>query len=261
MSGMLYKDFLAVKGKKILVALLALTLLFTALRLALPGADMVKNTSGTGEEMRFDDGNMFDGFLWAMPFLFAFVCIFLPSYLIKGIVTLDEKNKVRAFTASLPFGKNTYIASKYIFLAASVYAAMSMSFIWCDIFFSRSGNNPFTDIVRNLQSFLIILSGLSLIIAGIEFPFFLTLGSKKATVIKSAILELLFLFVIGWFFFGNLEIFEKIDLFNLMEWVNTHEFTINMMIVLCPVSASVLYYLSYKLTCAINKNREADFND
>ena len=55
MSGMLYKDFLAVKGKKILVAVLALTLLFTALRLALPGADMVKNTSGTGEEMRFEE--------------------------------------------------------------------------------------------------------------------------------------------------------------------------------------------------------------
>ncbi len=63
MSGMLYKDFLAVKGKRILVAVLVCTLLFTALRLALPGADMVKNTSGTGEEMRFVDGNMIDGFL------------------------------------------------------------------------------------------------------------------------------------------------------------------------------------------------------
>lgn len=260
MSGMLYKDFLAVKGKKILVAALVCTLLFTALRLALPGADMVKSTSGTGEEMRFADGNMIDGFLWTMPFLFAFIGFGLPSFLIKGLITHDEKNKIRAFTKALPFGKSTYIASKYIFLAAAVYAAMSMGFIWCEIYFSRSGNNPFTDIVRNLQSFLIILSGVSLFITGIELPFFITLGSKRATGLKSAILELLFLFVIGWFFFGNLNIFEKIDIFNMMEWTRTHEFEINMMIVLSPVTASILYFLSYKLTCAINRNREADID-
>lgn len=261
MGGMLYKDFLCVKGKRILAAVLGCTLIFTALRLALPGADMVKNMSGAGEEMRFANGNMNDAFLWVIPFLFAFMGLCMPSLILKGLITQDEKNKIRAFTKSLPFGKNAYIASKYIFIAVAVYAAMSMEFILCEIFFSRSGDNPFADIVRNLQSFLIIFSGISLFVAGIELPFFLTLGSKKATGLKSAILELIFLFVIGWFFFGNLDIFEKIDIFNMMEWVNTHEFEMNMMIVLFPVTASILYFLSYKLTCAINRNREADIDE
>lgn len=260
MGGMLYKDFLAVKGKKVLIIVLVCTLLFIALRLALPGADMVK-TGEAGEETSFADGNMIDAFLWTVPFLFALAGIGLPAVWIKSLVAQDEKNKIRAFTKSLPFGKNTYIASKYIFLAIAVYAAMSMEMIWCEIFFSRSGDNSFTDIVKTLQSFLIILSSASLLIAGIELPFFLTLGSKKATGVKSAILEILFLFVIGWFFFGNLDIFEKIDLFNMIEWTNTHGFEINMMIVLCPVIASVLYFLSYKLTCAINRNREAGIDE
>lgn len=260
MGGMLYKDFLAVKGKKILILVLAFTLLFIALRLALPGADMVQSGE-TGEEIRFADGNMIDAFLWTMPALFTVAGIGLPFVWIKGLVAQDEKNKIMAYTKSLPFGKNTYIASKYIFLAVAVYAAMSMELIWCEIYFSRSGDNSFTDIVKTLQSFLIIFSSASLFIAGIELPFFLTLGSKKATGVKSAILEILFLFVIGWFFFGNLDVFGNIDLFNYIEWTKTHEFELNMMIVFCPVIASALYFLSYKLTCAVCRNREADIDE
>jgi hypothetical protein len=259
MGGMLYKDFLAVKGKKIIIIVLVCTLLFIAMRLALPGADMVKSGE-TGEEMRFADGNMIDAFLWMLPSLFTLAGLGLPSLWLKGIIAQDEKNKIRAFTKSLPLGKNAYIASKYIFLAVAVYAAMSMELIWCEIYFSRSGDNSFTDLVKALQSFLIIFSSASLFFAGIELPFFISLGSKKATGIKSAILELLFLFVIGWFFFGNLDVFEKMDLFNYIEWTKTHEFEINMMIVLCPVISTVLYFLSYKLSCAVNRNREADID-
>ena len=257
MGGMLYKDFIAVKGRKILIITLAATLLFLVLRLLLPGSDFIASDSGSGS---FEE-TPGDFFLWTFPLLGA-VCFFsLPTVWIKGLVAQDEKSRIRAFTKSLPFGKNSYYASKYIFLAVTVYAALSLSFIWCEIFFSKSGNNSFTGLVETLRSYLIILASVVLVVAGIELPFFLCLGSRKAVGVKTAILELLFLFALGWFFFGNLDVFENFDLIKLVEWTENHEFEINMAFVLCPVTASVLYFLSYKLTCAINRNREADSND
>ena len=156
---------------------------------------------------------------------------------------------------------NTYIASKYIFIAVSVYAFMSVSFVWCDIYKSNAGENQITVLVEALMSFLIVFACISVFIAAIELPFFITLGSKKAQMIKTGILELLFLLLVAGLFFGNLKKIENIDLVRFIEWYKTHQFTVNMWAVLFPVVSSVLYFLSYKLTCALNKNREADYND
>ena len=255
MGGMLYKDFTAVKGKRILIILSVSTLVFLILRFVFPGSDLSETAKGTAS---FEFSG--DFFLWALPLLEATVFFGLPSVLIKGLIAQDEKNKIMAFTKSLPFGKSSYIASKYVFLGVTVYAALSVSIIWCEIYFSRSGDNGFSDIVETLRSFLIILASASLLISGIELPFFLSLGSRRAVGVKTAVLELLFLFVIGWFFFGNLDVFENLDIFKLTEWAQNHEFEINIMVVLCPVIALTLYFLSYKLTCLINRNREADID-
>lgn len=258
MGGLLYKDFLSVKGKKISVIILVLTLFFLALRLALPGTDAgnmaFNSTNQPSGEMTFDF------FLWVFPFLFAFCSLGLPSMWTKSLIANDEKSKVMAFAKSLPFGKNTYIASKYIFIAVSVYAFMSVSFVWCDIYKSNAGENQITVLVEALMSFLIVFACISVFIAAIELPFFITLGSKKAQMIKTLIMEMFFLLVIAGLFFGDLEKMANIDLLRFVDWYKTHSFTVNIWAVVSPVISSVLYYLSYKLTCALNKNREVDFD-
>ena len=258
MGGLLYKDFLSVKGKKISVIILALTLFFLALRLALPGTDvgnMVFNsTNQPSGEMTFDF------FLWVFPFLFAFCSLGLPSIWTKALIANDNKNKIKSFIKALPFGKKTYIASKYIFIAAAVYVLMSVSLLWCEIYNCNAGENTMTDLVESLMSFLIVFACASIIIAAIELPFFITLGSKKAQMIKTAIMEILFLLLIAGLFFGDLEKIENIDLLRFMEWYKKHSFTVNLWAVVSPVVSSVLYYLSYKLTCALNKNREVDID-
>ena len=137
MSGLLYKDFLAVKGKRILVITLAVTFSFLLLRIFLPGSDFKETATGTAS---FEDG-IYDMFLWVFPLLGAVVFFSLPSVLIKGLIAEDEKSRIKAFTKSMPLGKFTYIASKYVFLAVIVYAALSVSIIWCEIYFSRAGSN------------------------------------------------------------------------------------------------------------------------
>lgn len=257
MGGLIYKDCLGVKGKRIIAAVLIFTLIFVFLRLLLPGADMTETASNDGN-IRFADGDMIDGFLWTIPFLIAVIGITLPSIWVKPLIAQDEKNKIRAYTKSMPLAKNTYIASKYAFLAVVVFAALLTVLIWCRIYFLRAGDNSFTDLVKKLQSFLIVISSASLLLAGIELPVFLSLGSKKAVLVKNAFMELLFLFVIGWFFFGNLNVFEKIDLFTIKEWIDAHEVEMKIMKVISPLVALTLYFLSYKLTCLINRNKDSE---
>ena len=78
--------------------------------------------------------------------------------------------------------------------------------------------------------------------------------------IKTLIMEMFFLLVIAGLFFGDLEKMANIDLLRFVDWYKTHSFTVNIWAVVSPVISSVLYYLSYKLTCALNKNREVDFD-
>ncbi len=251
MGGLLYKDFVAVKAKKVMLVLFVLTLLFLALRFMLPGSELSGSNDFTG-----------DMFLWQMPCLLAVAGIGFPNgILIKAIVAGDENNKIKAFTKSLPLGKNTYIASKYIFMGITCYAFMSLEMIWCIIYSCNAGDNSFYDLIQLLMSFIIIFASVSLVVSGIELPFFITLGVKKASTVKAVIMEIVFLLVIAFMFFGDLDKLGGIDLFNFVMNAKEHEFEIDLEMVLSPVIAVLLYYLSYKLTCALNRNREADFND
>ncbi|MBR0112163.1 MAG: ABC-2 transporter permease [Clostridia bacterium] len=249
MGGLLYKDYLAVKGRKAIIIILALTALFLLARIFLPGADTENS-----------EGFMYDGFLWTVPALLTVSGICLPSLWTKSLIACDEKKQIQAMIKSLPSGKSARIASKYIFIAVTVYALLSAEIIWCKIYSSFAGNNSFSTLVETLTSFLIVFASASIIIAGFELPFFITLGSKKATAVKTALLECLFLLVIAWIFFGNLDIIGKLDLFDFIEWAKNHDFEINITAVLLPVISSALYYLSYRLTCRLNKNREADYD-
>lgn len=256
MGGLLYKDFLSVKGKKISAIILVMTFVFLVLRLLLPGGDIDMADAATQT-----DAGLYDFFLWTLPALFVFCSLGLPSIWTKSLISNDEKSKIKAFTKALPFGKNTYIASKYIFIAVSVYILMSVSLIWCEIYNCNAGKNQITDLIEALKSFLIVFASASLVIAAVELPFFITLGTGKAQMIKTAILEFLFLLVIAGLFFGNLEKLANIDLFVFIEWYKTHPFTIDLWAVLSPVISSLLYICSYKLTCVLNKNREVGIDE
>ena len=84
MGGMLYKDFTAVKGKRILIILSVSTLVFLILRFAFPGSDLSETAKGTAS---FEFSG--DFFLWALPLLEATVFFGLPSVLIKGLIAQD----------------------------------------------------------------------------------------------------------------------------------------------------------------------------
>ena len=89
---------------------------------------------------------------------------------------------------------------------------------------------------------------------------FLVLGKKKAMMIKVGFLLLLGIAVVGFILFGDLHILEKIDLEKIVHWMNTHQFEVVLMQILTPVVSLLIYFGSYKLTCALYGRKERDYD-
>ena len=183
MAGLLYKDFIGIKGKRIVWILFGCTVLFLALRLAFPGNVTTVIAGGmkeseTGELTALTAGELRDSFLVTLPMLLVVCGITLPSTWKAAICRNDEKNKTRQFTGALPLDKNAYIASKYIFIGIAVYVLFSLETTWIIIFNSVAGDNLSREVLTYISSLLTAFCGISLLIASVELPFFLTLGVK-----------------------------------------------------------------------------------
>lgn len=240
MAGLLYKDFIGIKGKRILWILFGCTVLFLALRLAFP--------------------EIWDSFLVTLPMLLIVCGITLPSMWTAAICRNDERHKTKQFTDALPLGKNAYIASKYLFIGIAVYVLFSLETTWIIIFNSVAGDNLSREVLTYISSLLMSFCGISLLLASIELPFFLTLGVKKGSVLKTAIIEGIAFLAIAYLFFGNLRVFENFNIYFFVNWCEKHLVIVALISILSPVADTLLFWLSYRLTCRINQNREVDID-
>lgn len=265
MAGLLYKDFVGIKGRRLLWLLAGCTLIFLILRFLFPGnSDEVMSGIMTeneaGELIRLTVGDFRDSLLVMLPMLFIVCGFFLPSTWTAAICRHDEKNKTRQYTRTLPLDKNAYIASKYLFIGIGVYLLFSLDNIWIIIFNSVAGNNNSTECLMVLSQFLMGFCGLSLVLASIELPFFITFGVKKGMLVKTAILEIAAFFVMAYLFFGNLKIFENFNIYTFINWCENHLAAITFISILSPVAELLIFWLSYRITCRINRNREVESN-
>lgn len=254
MAGLLYKDFIGIKGQRIIWTMIGCTLLLLIVRFAFPGNVVEATATGVMK------GDVRDSFVVMLPLFFIAYGFMLLSAWTAAICKNDEKHKTRQFTSVLPLDKNAYIASKYIFIGIAVYVLFSMETVWIIIFNSVAGNNESRELITAFSQFLPAFYGLSLLLAAVELPFFITLGVKKGAVIKTAILEGAAFLVIAYLFFGNLEVFEKFDINLLVSWCQKHMVAMTLFSILEPVFCLVIFWLSYRITCRINKNREVEIN-
>ena len=243
MAGLLYKDFVGIKGRYQVIVFSVLTLLFLVLRLLLPG-----NAGEWGEFLDYG----------GMTFVLTIVVISMMfiSRFTSSIIENDEQHNAMQFTKTLPLEKNSYIASKYIFIGILTYVFYSLSCVWAIIYISVCYKESMSDAIRAFMAFLLPLFCMMLILAAIELPFFITFGLKRAGIVKNAIMELLMFFVVGYVLFGDLDVLQNVDIAAFVNWAETHTFTILVLNVTQPLTVLVFYYLSYRLTCRINKDRE-----
>ena len=243
MAGLLYKDFVGIKGRYQVIIFSVLTLLFLVLRLLFPG-----NAGECGEFLDYS------GVTFVL--LIVVVSMMFISRFTTSIIANDELHNAMQFTKSLPLEKNSYIASKYIFIGILTYVFYSLSNVWAIIYISVCYKEAMSDWIRAVMSILLPLYGMMLVLAAIELPFFITFGLKRAGIVKNAIMELLLFFVVGFLLFGDLDVLSNIDLGIFVHWVETHTLMLLVINVTQPLTVLFIYYLSYRLTCRINKDRE-----
>lgn len=265
MAGLLYKDFVGIKGRRLLWILTGCTLIFLILRFLFPGnvTDIMHGgalENEAGELATMTVGDFRDSLLVQMPLLFIVGSFALPTAWTAAICRHDEKNKTRQYTGALPLDKNAYIASKYLFIGIGVYLLFSLDNIWIIIFNSVAGDNNSAKCLMILSSFLMAFCGLSLLLASIELPFFITFGVKKGMLLKTAILETAAFFVMAYLFFGNLKIFENFNIYAFINWCENHLVIITLISFLSPVAELLIFWLSYRITCRINRNREVEID-
>ncbi len=257
MAGLLYKDFIGIKGKRIVGILAGCTVLFLIVRFVFPG----NVTTALAEGMKGSEtGELRDSLLVTLPMLLVVCGMTLPSTWTAAICRNDEKNKTRQFTGALPLDKNAYIASKYIFIGIAVYVLFSLETTWIIIFNSVAGDNLSREVLTYISSLLTAFCGLSLLLAAIELPFFLTLGVKKGSVIKTAILEGIALLVTAYLLFGNLKAFDNFNIYVFVNWCEEHLVIVMLISIVSPIADILIFWLSYRFTCRINQNREVEID-
>ena len=60
--------------------------------------------------------------------------------------------------------------------------------------------------------------------------------------------------------FGDLSIIENWDIYVLVEWTENHMTFMSFLSVISPIVVLAIYWISYRLTCWINRNREVDID-
>ncbi|CCY57770.1 putative uncharacterized protein [Clostridium sp. CAG:632] len=265
MGGLLYKNYVVVRGKLLVFGLLGLTILFLLLRLLLPGGDLVLAGEGYLADSMTDDamtGFICDTGLACLLVGIEMVLIVVPLSAWTGnLLRADEKNQTRRMIQVLPFQKHAYIGSVYLFFGITYYVILSLMLFWTIIFNANAGENILQEAVSMNGQMLCLFVAVPVIILAVELPIIITLGTKKGIMIKRLFLLALVLGAFAYLLFGDLSVWTGFDLYVLINWTETHQSLVVGLEVGMPVLALVLYWLSYRLTCRLNEDREVDFYD
>ena len=189
-------------------------------------------------------------FLYASAILLIMGTCYINLF-VQKIVEDDQKNKVMNYIKSMPFEKTTYVASKYVFILICAYVSYTMYTICsviCKAFAKAGVMQDFQDASNAMAMPLIMLALFS---AAVELPLFLRLGYEKAMLVKIALGLVLALGAIGYIMFGNLTIFDKLNLQVIADFIKAHKDAVIIVQAVASVLPLALYYLSYRISCHI----------
>ena len=256
MAGLLYKDFVSIKGKRLIATLLILTVAFTALRLLFPGTmelDGFMVTTENGET-----ANIIDTFFFFGEFYIIWFGMFFMITSCSRIVEFDEKGKLRGYLSAMPFDKKTYVASKYVFMGIMAYSVFSLYVIWHIITVSNMGTDFDVDFSYMILSFSIPFMCLVLFAISLDLPMYMLMGKQKTNMVRIAIALVIVILVFGMFLFGDLDKLSKIDIEKIMNWIDGHAFELTLISIISPVITLIEYYLSYRIAVHFYERRETD---
>ena len=170
MTGLLYKDFKAIRGHYYLIGTLSFSLFLLISRIFFCSAEI-------------------DVIVAMLITIAPFVLLgMLLAKVELGIIGADEDKNTQLYLLSLPITSKTYIASKYWFMLIGSYVILSICTLWGIIYRIQIADEGMEEMVVNTISLLPVIMCWVLCLVAIELPFFVLLGSKRGEMIKTVLL-------------------------------------------------------------------------
>lgn len=238
MLGLLYKDYIAVKGKYFLMALFGQFLLVAAIRLTVVD-------------------EVLDHVLPALVMML--LCVFaavIPFVFELSLMKADEGRKQKQYFLSLPVSRRQYVASKYIFLAIAFYIIQSVAtfeFLVCQV---NMESVEMSASMSTVQMLVPTFIAICMVICALELPFFVGMGVKKGMAAKESIIFIVFFLVVAYIMFGDLSVMDEANLMALIEYFTKHPEISMTVQVLCPIVSILLYYGSYLISARLFEGKE-----
>ena len=115
MAGLLYKDFVAIRGKIYAICMVAVLVLGFVLRL------IIKDE--TTEYI----------LVMYVPLMVFSLYLLVNNKMETDLMQVDEAKKQKQYCLSLPVNKKLYVAEKYVFMLLIFYFAQSFVALFCSV--------------------------------------------------------------------------------------------------------------------------------
>lgn len=238
MLGLLYKDYIAVKGKYFLMVLFGQFLLLTAIRLTVVD-------------------EVVDHIL--PPMVMMMLCclaVVLPFVFELSLMKADEGRKQKQYFLSLPVSRRQYVASKYLFLAIAFYiiqAVATFEFVVCQV---NMKSVEMSASMSTVQMLVPTFIAICLVVCALELPFFVGMGVKKGIAAKESLIFIVFFLVVAYVMFGDLSVVEEASVMSLIDYFMKHPEISMTVQVLTPIVSILLYYVSYLISARLFEGKE-----
>lgn len=238
MLGLLYKDYIAVKGKYFMVALFGQFLIVTVLRLTVVD-------------------EVVDHILPAMVMMMlCCLAAVIPFIFELSLMKADEGRKQKQYFLSLPVSRRQYVASKYIFLAIAFYIIQSVAtfeFVVCQV---NMKSEEMSARMSTVQMLVPTFLAICMVTCALELPFFVGMGVKKGMAAKESIIFIVFFLAVAYIMFGDLSIVEEASIMSLIDYFMKHPEISMTVPVFAPVVSILLFYGSYLISTRIFEGKE-----
>ena len=259
MKGLLYKEFLIVRGKNILLGIGIALAAFLMLRIAFPGADAVA-AEGT-EAASLPVGYMFDALFMGFGGVIMMLGIIMLTPLVKMLTGNGRKRKERTYTMALPLPADSAVKAKYITFFGWVVIMLGSAAAVLGLYFINAGNNHATDQVIVFLKIMPVLFAFIMAVGSIEMFAYLGLGKRKGDALLILLLVPIALVLVWCLFFVDLNALSKLDVGAVLKFYRNHKTFVRILSAVLIACAVGLYYLSFRIVRRMELTRKAEFDD
>ena len=260
MKGLLYKEYLVLRGRNILTGLGIVIFSFLLFRIAFPGADEPAYEPGD-TFASVPAGVMYDALLLGMVCILPFCCIGLLMPAVKLITESGRKRKERAYGMALPLPADSAVKAKYIIFALLAGAFFLGSYAVFGMYFLGAGQNQASKNAETLLKMFPILMAAVMICGAVDMFAYLGLGKRKGDALILFLLLPFALALVWCFFFVDPDEFSKINFGLFLRFYDRYKALWWFLEILLIAVSVGLYYLSFRIVRRMELKRKAEFDD